>query len=215
VSDAQQRPKGATRLRGKPLRLFVAAYPPRDEVERIIAAAHAALAVDDAPMTADMLRWTPAGQVHLTLQFIGTRHPRELDSIVESIERSASGLGNSWCELGSLLCLPERGPPRVLAAEVTASGEVIELKRRLARRLAKPVKGKSHDPAAGFRPHVSLARVRKDLDLTHPRPGRFAKLAPLIDSPPARWSIARIFLMRSTLTAAGAKHDEVHRFTLS
>jgi 2'-5' RNA ligase len=174
-------------------RLFVAAYPtPQaaeamlDELRRLALARH---------------REVPAPQVHLTLQFIGERATRELDEIIESIERSCAGVGSFGLTPRSLIMLPERGAAKLVAAETDAPAQLLEVHRRLAHRLAREPRSNAADR---FLPHMTLCRFAHG-----ERPRRMAH--PL-DLP--RFVVQHIALMRSMLKPGGAEHAEVAAFPL-
>lgn len=143
-------------------------------------------------------RVVPLEQVHLTLQFIGAAQPRELPEVMESIERSASGIGRFELMPRRLITLPERPPPRLIALETDAPPALLELQRRLARRLARNVRPKAGDR---FRPHLTLARFTGS-----------ARPVP-VDSPVLieAFAVREVLLMRSLLLPTGAKHEEIAR----
>ncbi len=176
------------------LRLFVAAYPP---IESSLAMLRA---LESLPL--ESVRVVPAAQVHLTLQFVGDVPSRELDSITESVGRSAAGLQSFSLTPRRLLTLPERAHPRLIAAETDSPAALLEVQRRLAHRLASNVRTK---PGDRFLPHITLCRFNpgpRPQPLDHP-----------LDLPP--FVIDEIILMRSTLSPAGAEHHEVCRVPLS
>lgn len=175
------------------LRLFAAVYP-------TTAAAAAMLA---ALRTLDLARHreVPAPQVHMTLQFIGERAARELDSITESVERSCSGVGPFSLTPIALITLPERGQPRLIAAETDAPPALLEIHRRLAQRLAKEPR---RDAADRFRPHLTLCRFAHGE--RQPRPHASLEIDP--------FAVDRVLLMRSVLKPGGAEHAEVASFLL-
>lgn len=181
------------------LRLFVAAYPPPE----VAAAALEAIATLDLPAH----RATPAEQVHLTLQFIGDTPAKQLDETLESVRRAASGIGAFSLSPQRYITLPpasQRGRPRLVALETDAPGQLLELHRRLAHRLARALR---RDPVDRFLPHLTLARFG-------PGPGEGP--ARRIEAPaelPA-FSVERVVVMRSVLRPEGAEHREVERVGL-
>jgi RNA 2',3'-cyclic 3'-phosphodiesterase len=175
------------------LRLFAAVYPPAHLAERW----RSALALRNLPA----YKLVPVHQVHLTLQFIGDTPANALDDVIESIERSASGLRRFDLAAERVIVLPERGPARLVAVETTAHPTLLELQRRLAVRLARNVR---EHPGRGFRPHMTICRFRS--------PSRVR----LVDEAIARESFAvdGIRLMRSTLHPEGAEHIEIAAIAL-
>lgn len=172
------------------VRLFVAIHPP----ESCRLACLAALA--DLNLPSGSFRATPADQVHLTLQFIGQVPQRELDDVVESVERSASGVSPFRLTPRCLTMFPESGPPRLVALELDSPPQLLELKRRLARRLSRHTR--AEDPER-FRPHITLCRFTGE--------ARIPRLEQEVSLPP--FDAAELVLFRSVLRPSGARHSEV------
>jgi 2'-5' RNA ligase len=180
--------------KGKPsLRLFVGIYPPE-------AAAVSMLALLEGVALPEH-RTTPVEQLHLTVHFIGDTPVGDLDRVTESVERSASGLGAFELTPERVIALPRRGPPRLVALETDAPPALLELKRRLAKRLASNVR---KEPAGRFLPHFTLCRFG--------RGARVDRLDMAVEMAP--FAINRVRLMRSVLRPEGAEHREVAAFDL-
>jgi len=175
------------------LRLFVAAYPPEGTVRSMLRLLRKLELPDHRP--------TPLEQVHLTIQFIGDTPANDLDHVVESVERSASGLRSFALQPQRLVSLPLRGPARLVAMETDAPPPLPELHRRLVTRLAHAVRSKLDDR---FLPHFTLCRFR--------RPTPIEPIEQLVTLDP--FPVARIVLMRSVLGPQGAAHHEVAGFEL-
>lgn len=137
------------------LRLFVAAYPPPAAVGAMLDQLRAVtLPSGTKPESAET--------VHLTLVFLGQTRADRLGEVVESVRRAAAGLGGSRggvIELvpDRLVTLPSGGgvPPRLVAMTARASPPLVELQRRLARRLVEPSR---RDERERWLPHFTLAR---------------------------------------------------------
>lgn len=178
------------------LRLFVAAYPPPEVADAL---ARAAQALDLPPH-----RPTPPDQVHLTLLFLGEVDPRRLDSVIESAERAAAGIGAFELAPDRLISLPERGPARLVAAAAPEAPPLTELTRRLAHRLAAHRRKERSRAGERFLPHLTLLRFRSAV----------AKLVVDEAIPVERFVVDRISVMRSTLLRGGAEHREVKEIGL-
>ena len=171
------------------LRLFVALYPPAAVAEAMLARA--------ARLDLPKHRTTPAGQVHMTLQFMGDTRAAKLGETIESVERAAAGIGAFTLSPERLLTLPKHGPARLVAAETDAPAPLLEMQRRLAQRLSRVARKNAGDR---FLPHVTLLRFAGagvgglDVDVK-------------LETAP--FQVDRIVLMRSTLTSLGAEHREV------
>jgi 2'-5' RNA ligase len=169
------------------LRLFVAIHPPLVIARQLL---DAAAALDLPPH-----RETPPDQVHVTLQFIGDVPVRDLDRVIESVRRSASGLGRFELCPQRLITLPARGQSRLVAAETDQPPTILELKSRLVTRLAHHARREGKRP---YRPHLTLVRFRPsnvsydehlEVGLT--------------------FEVDRITLLKSVLRPSGAEHLEV------
>ena len=175
-----------------PLRLFVAVYPPPE-------AAAAILGVLDSMDLAEHRR-TPEGQVHMTLQFIGDTDERELGSVWESVERGAAGVGAFKLTPMRVVTLPERGTPRLVALVTDAPAGLMEIQRRLVKRLARNPRGEQR-----FTPHFTLCRF------AHGARAERVNQQVRIEG----FEVREVVLMRSVLRPEGARHEPVTRVTLS
>jgi len=171
----------------------VAAYPPAGWAER----ASGVLGGLGLPEH----RVTPAEQVHLTLLFIGETPAGELEQVRESVGRAASGIGAFALSPERVVALPRSGPTRLAAVETDAPPALLELVRRLARRLARTPR---KDPADRFLPHLTLCRFRKPVEGVEVE--REVELEP--------FAVDEVRLMRSVLRPEGAEHRLVETFGL-
>lgn len=170
---------------GATLRLFVAVYPPIETARAMLAFVRE-LKLNDC-------RQTHASNVHLTLQFIGDTPTKDLDGVTESVERSCSGLAPFELKPERLISLPKRCP-RLFAVQTSAPPALLEIQRRLARRLAQHARAK---PGDRFLPHLTVARSQKG---AHP---------PETDQPISLdpFVVDEILVMRSILDPSGARHE--------
>lgn len=175
------------------VRLFVACYPPADAAHGLLES----LEEIDLPRH----RHTPVEQVHLTIHFIGETPVGDLTNVSESVQRSAAGLEAFLLTPRRLVSLPEKGAARLIAVETDAPAGLLEIQRRLVRRLARNPRKRTGDR---FLPHLTLCRFKA--------PTRMARVEHEIDCPSFR--VSRIALMRSTLTPGGVEHHEVETFEL-
>lgn len=176
------------------LRLFAAIYPSEDAVRAMLRALR--------KLSLPSHRETPPAQVHMTVQFIGQVDRRDLDEVLESVRRSASGIRPFELRAERLITLPRRGRPRLVAAELNAPAELLELHRRLAHRLARHLREK---PGDRFLPHMTLCRFSHgktcaDIDV------------PIAGEP---FTVSAVSVMKSILRPEGAVHEEVERIELS
>ena len=179
------------RNRSESLRLFVAAYPPRDTAGVLLET----LRRLDLPEH----RLVGAEQVHLTLQFIGDTPATQLDATIETVRHATGGIEAFELTPRRLVALPGRGPARLVAAEADSPAALLELHRRLVTRLAHRVRR----DRKRFRPHLTLLRFRSPsaaADVDAPLDAGTGELTFRVD---------RVRVMRSTLRPEGAFHEEV------
>lgn len=165
------------------MRLFVALYPPMATAREMIASL--------APLALPQHRATREDQVHLTLFFVGDTDRRQLDETIESVRRSAAGIGHVTLTPQRLVSLPESDPPRLVALQTDAPPNLIELQRRLVHRLSRrPRRGED-----GFLPHITLCR--------YATAGGPAVSQPVSIS---AFTVESVALVESVLRPAGAEH---------
>lgn len=190
-------------MAGKNLRLFVAIYPPQGgrEGDPVRGSRDWLRAIRKLDPPLANHRPTPPEQVHLTLQFIGDTPQGDLDRVIESIERSASGIAPFGLTPLRLMTLPPRGRPRLVALETDAPPPLLELQRRLAHRLARNPRQKAGDR---FLPHLTLARFTHD---ARPRDLDVPARDPM-------FHVEHLALVRSVLLPTGAQHRVLREFPL-
>ena len=190
---------------GAPWRLFIA-MPMPEPVQAMIAKIVDELGGNDAPV-----RWTAAGQSHLTLHFLGETEPAQAELLRMSFPTFASRRAAFELETGALGCFPESGPPNVVWLGLSSGGhELTALHRDIGQALARL----SFEPEErSFRPHITLGRVRDGVD--RPTADRLRSLA-LDPSRRARLlaetatiPVREIHLVRSYLERAGARHETI------
>ncbi len=146
------------------MRLFVSIEPPEDAVEHL----------DDflsvRRSSGPELRWSPPGQWHLTLAFMGSAPERVVDDVVDAVGGVASRTAPLALAVAGGGCFPDVTRAKVLWAGVQGaegSGGAVEALGRLARgvRTAFSVAGAS--PEGGpFVPHLTLGRFSRAEDAT-------------------------------------------------
>ena len=150
-------------------------------------------------------RWVPHEQLHLTLRFLGEVDGaffQDIKSILESISGSSFPL-----TLYGLGCFPPRRDPQVLWVGVGKSVELMVLRRRVDRCLAKL--GIALE-SRKFSPHITLARTRKT---SLARITRFLVDHGLFRLP--EFTVSNFHLYSSILTPKGALHRHEAEYLLS
>jgi RNA 2',3'-cyclic 3'-phosphodiesterase len=180
-------------------RLFVALDLPATTRDALAAWARDLLGADPA------LRLVPAEALHVTPAFIGFRDPGADHAIAAAVTAAAAGQRTALLAPGELAALPVRRP-RVLALDLLddPDGRAAAVQGAVARRLESA--GFYEAEARPFRPHVTVARVRKG-----------ARPAPIQPSrPPVEpFTAAEVVLYRSDLRPEGARYSPLARARLA
>lgn len=143
------------------------------------------------------LRWLPAGQLHLTLAFLGDVEEEQETTLVAELDKlDAPVFSLSMKGLGSFR---RRGRPPVLWAGVEGSLEELLLVYRKVKdavaRVGLEMDGK------GFRPHVTLGRCKE---------AKSVALREFLEAHAARefgeFEVGGFTLCRSVLLPEGAEH---------
>jgi 2'-5' RNA ligase len=185
--------------RGERLRLFVACELPDAEREALAAWGSAAAASDRA------LRPLPESSLHVTMHFIGWQPEERVETLAAAVRQCAARVSSAIeLRLGEALWLAPRRPHVLTCAIADDSGALGELQAQLAEPLARAALDWRPEKR-GFRPHVTVARVRRG---ERPRPGD--------EPPPPRGAAvaAALTLMRSRLGAGGARYEALERIRL-
>jgi RNA 2',3'-cyclic 3'-phosphodiesterase len=151
---------------------------------------------------APTVRWTPDAQLHLTLRFLGEQPPDVADRVGEGVGRVARAHLAFPIEIAGLGAFPDRRRPRVVWAGVAREPRLELLYHDVEVACVDagvPVEGRA------FRPHVTIGRADRIAPAELPRLDRAARdthlaLTSHVDS---------VHLMRSDLTARGARHSRV------
>ncbi len=187
-------------------RLFVAVDPPADVCERLVAWARGALRGADArARTAPTPRVLDPESLHVTLCFLGDRPVEELDLLGTQLAACDGVAGE--LSVGAPLWLPPRHP-RALAVEIHhEGGKLARLQAEVVTRLeevsGRQVGGKGPSDATtrrGFRPHVTIARLRR---------GAAPAERILPPTPPLAFVPSELLLYRSWLSPEGASYEAV------
>jgi len=152
-------------------------------------------------------RWIDPAGVHLTLRFLG-EVDAETDERARPLWRRAAGRGRAFrCEAGGVGVFPPRERPRVLWVGVHERGDAGVL-GGLAADLEADARSLGFPPETRrFRPHLTVARARKD-----ERPVRPDGVD---DLSLAEFPVDAVTLFRSRLGPGGARYDVLEAFPLA
>jgi 2'-5' RNA ligase len=174
-------------------RLFVALELPEDVRDALASWRSAAVPAIDG------LRAIAADDLHVTLCFLGWQAAGSIPAIIDAYAAAVSGEPTDL-ELDRAIWLPPRRP-RVLAVElVDSDGSLATLQAALSGALEQG--GWYRPEKRAFRPHVTLARLRRGA-----RAGRGDLAAP----PHLRFRGGPTTVFRSRLSPSGARYEPLFR----
>jgi RNA 2',3'-cyclic 3'-phosphodiesterase len=193
-----------TRSAGPGMRMFTALVPPPEVVEHL----------DDflAPRRehADF-RWTVPESWHVTLGFMPRVPERVLEDLEDRLARAAQRGRPFTLRLEGGGAFPDAAAARALYAAVSASTEdAAGLHLLSARARAAAARAGAEVDGGRFRPHLTLARLRRPADVV-----RWLRLLDGYSSPP--WSVTELVLVHSHLgegPRGRPRHEVVTRLRL-
>ena len=175
-------------------RLFVAVELPepiRDAIEDIV----------ESLRSLDGFGWTPVGNLHITLAFLGWVQPDTVAAIRERLPASATAVEPFEARLAGAGRFPERGKARVLwVGFEDPTGSLAELSASVGRSL----EGLFQPDERPFRPHVTVARARRPV----------AVRLPATDVARLAFPVEQITLFRSFLGGEHARYEALARWPL-
>lgn len=183
------------------MRTFICIELPND-VQRALAALQNELRAVRADVS-----WPKPETFHLTLKFLGEVEERRLDEIKRACDAAADSSHVLSLCLAGIGMLPHRSRPRVIYSAVEGQvSELGELRRTLEEKLA--ALGFERE-ARGFKPHITLGRVKS--------PQRVRELVALCLAKrfaTDEFAASEVVLMRSELRPEGARYTPLHRTAL-
>jgi RNA 2',3'-cyclic 3'-phosphodiesterase len=186
------------------LRLFIA-LPLPDEVQAILQPQQNHLKVQLSEHDKH-IRWTTAGQWHLTLNFLGATNAERLPQIQNAMARAAKPVKAFGLETTSLGAFPSLQRPSVLWLGV--GGDVTSL-QTLQFRLTEALTGMIENDDQPFKPHLTLARLKK-FGLGQSVREAFATASPEKSS----WHVRELCLYQSISNPSGADYAIIHQVLL-
>ncbi|MDQ1721812.1 MAG: 2,3-cyclic 3-phosphodiesterase [Pseudonocardiales bacterium] len=174
--------------------MFVAVQPPQEVLQ------HLAEFVEPRQERDSPLRWSSPEQWHLTLAFMPAVADRNLDELIERLADTAVRRQRFELRLQGAGSFPN--PARGKVLWTGAAGNTEQLERLSASSRSAAVRAGVEVDGSKFRPHVTLARANRPLELT-----RWLRVFDLYAGP--SWQVEEIALIQSQL-GRGRPHYQVH-----
>lgn len=138
------------------LRLFAAVPLPADLTAKL--SAPLALARAQAPG----IKWIDPAGMHITLKFFGDTPEERVGRLIQLLAEAASGVAPFEITVKGIGAFPAASRPRVVWAGVAGgSRELSTLAARV--HIATEEEGFGEPGGAGFLPHITIGRVRRDV----------------------------------------------------
>jgi len=103
------------------------------------------------------LRWSTSDKLHITLRFVGEIDEEKIKCLAEHLQKILANVNTSTSHLEKLITLPNEKFPRVFAAYIKPTTELI----RLAKLVTDELATLDFEPSNYvFLPHVTLARIK-------------------------------------------------------
>lgn len=181
------------------MRMFVAVLPPLEVLEDL------AEYVEPRAERDSPLRWSTQQQWHLTLAFLPSVADRDYDELIERLAETAGRREPFELRLQGAGTFPNPAQGKVLWAGV--AGDTERLERLSASSRSAAVRAGVEVDGSKFRPHLTLARSNRPVELT-----RWLRVFDLYAGP--RWQVEEIALVQSHLGAGGSRYQVKESFPL-
>jgi 2'-5' RNA ligase len=182
------------------MRMFVAVRPPEQVLDDLAGYVEPRRDVDSP------LRWTRPEQWHITLAFLPSVADRQLDGLVERLAETTAGRSTFQLALAGAGAFPNPARAKLLWAGL--GGDLEPLGRLAGAIRSAAGRSGTHVEGGEFRPHLTLARIGRPLDVT-----RWLRVFALYAS--AGWQVEDVVLYHSQLGNGPARYTAVERFPLS
>ncbi len=179
------------------LRVFIAIPLPAALRNRLIAETEA-LRAEIAPKS---MRWVPAQNIHITLNFLGDVEENRLETLERHLAAEMENFSPFSLSLGGLGVFPHKNRPKVIWLGVEKNKNLLLLHRRVQ---AAASKIESVPKKSPFSAHITLGRVTR---YGHQRNNRIqiqkAVKKNTLDNF-GKFNVEAVHLFQSELTAQGA-----------
>jgi 2'-5' RNA ligase len=154
--------------------------------------------------------WSKPDNMHLTLRFLGNVAAARVLELTAQLRTAVMGFGELELLCERLGCFPDLRFPRVVWAWVHDEAERLP---QLQLQIDAAVREFAEQPAESrFVGHVTLARPKQIKRPEAEQLARFVEGAVGRDF--GRWQVKEVLLLRSELSSAGSKYEELARFPL-
>lgn len=152
------------------------------------------------PKLTGAVRWTPPGNIHLTIKFLGDVSPLKLGILLETLKLLSLKQAEFIVHIGKIGAFPSIKRPRVIWIGVNASPALIDLQQSVENETQKL--GYPNEDRL-FSPHLTLGRVN-----LHANPDTISKITETLSSVKndqvGSFTVRHLTLFKSELKPEGA-----------
>jgi 2'-5' RNA ligase len=152
-----------------------------------------------------MIRWVAAGNLHLTLKFLGDISPSNLDLLTQMLAAEAAQVRCFEMRIGGLGSFPNSKRPRVIWIGLDAPAPLEAMQRGLEAAAARLGYAAEERPSA---PHLTIGRVKQNLSISNLQMIRTALEESKIGEI-GRIHVQAIHLFKSELNPAGSIYSKL------
>jgi len=152
------------------------------------------------PKLPAVIRWTPPGNTHLTIKFLGEVSPLNLGILMKTLKLLSSKQTEFKVHIGKIGAFPSIKRPRVIWVGINASPALIDLQQSVEKETQKlgfPIEVRL------FSPHLTLGRVD-----FHANPDTISRITEALfslkDEQVGSFTVRHLTLFKSELTPEGA-----------
>jgi len=158
--------------------------------------------------TGAAVKWVEAGNLHITLKFLGWVEDRDLDNLTALTAQAVSGKGSFRARFKGVGTFPDGRDPRVVWVGTAEGGDgLCELAKSLEETLSKA--GFRREERE-FRPHITAGRVKEKKGVDRLK----AKIQSQVNAEFGETLVDRVHIMKSTLTPKGPVYEKVKEVML-
>jgi RNA 2',3'-cyclic 3'-phosphodiesterase len=153
------------------------------------------------------VRWVNAGNIHLTLKFLGNTAVSQIPAMTDALSKKLSHYNAFYITIADIGCFPSEKRPRVIWVGIKDSDVLTNIKKDVDAVLT----GFAFAPEVRFfSPHLTIGRVRSMKKVAE----LMKHFADFKRSDFGRVEVSAIHIMKSELKPAGAEYCSLGRIPL-
>ena len=182
------------------IRCFIAVNLP-DEMKRTLEQV-----LSELKKTGADIKWVNAGNVHLTLKFLGNTDASLIPAMTDALSKKLSHYKAFYITIADVGCFPSERRPRVIWIGMEDS----EILSGIQKDIDVVLSGFGFAPEErAFSPHLTIGRVRSMKKVTE----LMKRFADFRNSNFGRVEVSAIHIMKSELKPAGAEYRSLGRIS--